>query len=752
MTNCGKGKANTVHPECIGEQHYSDDHGTGSAIKMAKAPDVDLEKDAGQAAPDPTVANALEKARDEGVPSKKGRELKPFKGKEEKIPVEGENSNYPGYTKRKVPIKSMSTNQTDKQTHQDKPGMPLRPQAPDGRVLNATKKTLPAPKTTREERSAPYREAAEADKADLDFWQRATDVYNSMPGSKGNWDAHLFRTIYGRMFTEDGEYTGYKSDNPAFVNAVKEAREQADWMNERDASIAQSNDEALHPENHVVANSKRTESDKFGREHPEVGLPSAENPGKKPVYGISDPKYAKLGDEQAKEHEDYLRRTGQKDKIKRVQTETTTALSPTEMAGRKANESPARPDVEAAEQRKKRTGRGRLNAHYGENRPTETPEPTGKYNPGRQLSRLGEGKGTTYVTDATQTDPELYTGDHADAGDMLPADWEETPDRRGERRQQMKDKPLQMRTPPASAEDAEAVRQATGGLGTPDAVKLSAKRLREMGILTPKEQHKDAVAGVEPDVSRATDRRSAFTAPAPANDGPKATKARERSLKPISYKVDTPPKVKNMSDESKSARTDTPSFDELLKSSVKDLAVMWNDLLKSSDMEKAWAHGVGSGSDDEKINEAIDDARNEARLRGAKKEDVSADTDTERVNDSVSKLQTIDRLRNNDWSEERKYTSGPRETKITEKKSDLEKSEETNTVDQPNVIQKSFKEIMDEGSEKKIGTMGTPAGSNPYGYPLRGNGMPIMNGYRQVFISREDRVMPTIGQMKHTRN
>ena len=73
-------------------------------------------------------------------------------------------------------------------------------------------------------------------------------------------------------------------------------------------------------------------------------------------------------------------------------------------------------------------------------------------------------------------------------------------------------------------------------------------------------------------------------------------------------------------------------------------------------------------------------------------------------------------------------------------------------MEQPNVIQKSFKEIMDEGTMRKIGTMGAPAGSNPYGYPLGGNGMPIQNGYRQVFISREDRVMPTIGQMKHTRN
>lgn len=44
MTNCSEGKAGTVHPECVGEKHYSDDHGTGSAQKMSKAPDVDLEK------------------------------------------------------------------------------------------------------------------------------------------------------------------------------------------------------------------------------------------------------------------------------------------------------------------------------------------------------------------------------------------------------------------------------------------------------------------------------------------------------------------------------------------------------------------------------------------------------------------------------------------------------------------------------------------------------------------------------------
>ena len=70
MTDCGKGKAGTVkgkagtvHPECIGEKHYSDDHGTGSAIKMSESPDVDLQKDEGGAMPDTTVQNALEKAK-----------------------------------------------------------------------------------------------------------------------------------------------------------------------------------------------------------------------------------------------------------------------------------------------------------------------------------------------------------------------------------------------------------------------------------------------------------------------------------------------------------------------------------------------------------------------------------------------------------------------------------------------------------------------------------------------------------------
>lgn len=78
MTDCGKGKAGTVHPECIGEKHYSDDHGTGSAIKMSESPDVDLQKDEGGAMPDTSVQNALEKATPEEIIADiKGRNVGP---------------------------------------------------------------------------------------------------------------------------------------------------------------------------------------------------------------------------------------------------------------------------------------------------------------------------------------------------------------------------------------------------------------------------------------------------------------------------------------------------------------------------------------------------------------------------------------------------------------------------------------------------------------------------------------------------
>lgn len=67
MTNCSEGKAGTVHPECVGEKHYSDDHGTGSAQKMSKAPDVDLEKKALPAGMAPALTNR--KTRETKVPS-----------------------------------------------------------------------------------------------------------------------------------------------------------------------------------------------------------------------------------------------------------------------------------------------------------------------------------------------------------------------------------------------------------------------------------------------------------------------------------------------------------------------------------------------------------------------------------------------------------------------------------------------------------------------------------------------------------
>ena len=711
MVNCDKGKAGTVHPECIGEQHYSDDHGTGSAIKMAKAPDVDLEKGDGQAAPDPTVENALEKARDEGVPSKKGQAIKPDKGHIHRNL---------GAKDQRVPNKFDGQPFTDKQTHQDRSGSAPEVPMHEGRAIPSGQKPRPPSKATQKEKSAMY-QPEQPDAGELALWQRAADVYNSMPGSKGNWTPEQFRMVYERMYRNPD----YKAENPAYRDAVLSAMDTADWQTRQAQGIEASNQAVLDADARAKKQEAIQRSFAYGREHPEdpstmLSVEQSENNKKQALKekGISDPS-----------------------KVKRVQTPETTALSPVE-------------------------ARNRANA--GVKDKGRTLEPEGQYiAPLPRPASLNESehKPGQYVTDTFETDSTKFNGSHADASKTLPPNAKVGPDTKGAERQATVDKPLQTKTPPATPAEARAVNEATGGLGTPDATRQSAKRLSAKGILTPEEFHARAAKGVQADVSRPTDRRDAYTAPKPTSDNAlerrEQEKAREESQKPVKHSV--PKSIDRQKGDiiadkgeddtmQDSARTDFPSFDELKKSGVKDLTAMWNDLLKSSDMEKAWAHGVGSGSDDEKINEAIDDARNEARLRGAKKEDVSADTDTERVNDSVNKLQTIDRLRNNDWSEERKYTSGPRETKITEKKSDLEKSEETGTVDQPNVIQKSFKQMMDEGSEKKIGTYGAPAGSNPYGYPLRGNGMPIQNGYQQVFISREDMVMPPIGQMKHTKN
>ena len=715
MVNCGKGKANTVHPECIGEQHYSDDHGTGSAIKMAKAPDVDLEKGDGQAAPDPTVENALEKARDEGVPSKKGREMKPFKGKIEKMPFEGRNDNYPeGYTVRKVPIKGMSLNQTPKQTHQDRSGSAPEVPMHEGRAIPSGQKPRPPSKATQREKSAMY-QPEQPDAGELALWQRAADVYNSMPGSKGNWTPEQFRMVYERMYRNPD----YKADNPAYRDAVLSAMDTADWQTRQAQGIEASNQAVLDADARAKKQEAIQRSFVYGREHPE------------------DPSTMLSVEQSERNKKQALREAGITDpsKVKRVQTPETTALSPVEAKNR----------ANAGVEDKKRTL-----------------EPIGSDTPAPPISPslMGHRDGQ-FVTDTFETDSAKFNGSHADASKALPLNVKVGPDTKGAERQATADKKLQTKTPPASEKDAKAVNEATGGLGTPNATKQSAKRLSAKGILTPEEFHARAAKGVQADVSRPTDRRDAYTAPKPTSDNAlerrEQEKAREESQKPVQRSV--PKSVDRQKGDiiadkgeddtmQDSARTDFPSFDELKKSGVKDLTVMWNDLLKSSDMEKAWAE-ERSWSDDEMLNDEIEEkmgaehwSKEEAlRRKGIPDTDGGAyfkldaqyypQTDTNYVNNAIERVQRADRAN----AIARSYGLDPGEDVVIN-----------------GAIQKSFKQMMDEGSEKKIGTYGAPAGSNPYGYPLRGNGMPIQNGYQQVFISREDMVMPPIGQMKHTKN
>lgn len=628
-----------VHPECIGERHYSDDHGTGSAIKMAKAPDVDMAKGDGQAAPDPTVANALEKARDTGVPSKKGQELKPNKGKMEKMPYEGRNDNYPkGYTERKVPIKGMSLNQTPKGTHQT-PMPSQHPTAPDGRALNATKPHPPS-KVTMEEKNAPYREAKENTNMDMEVFRRAADIYNAMPGSKGNWTPELFRTMYTRMYDPVKGSENYKADNPAFRDAVRTAYDNANDIMARQHDMDVDNQRAMRD----IKTQERREA--LERSF-EAGRSNPEDPSKLVSIEESDRNRKKAEEEEGMTEEKPQ---------KRVQTEQTTELTPAERRNRS------------------------LNREF-DSKKTLTPNP-----------RIPKGKPTVLNPNtgkSYESKPEAvpYKDDTLE----------------GARTYQ--DKKMSATQPDISQKDAEYVKQATGGLGTPDAVKLSEEQLARFNIKAPRMRAKDASKGLSADTGRATDRRSAYTPPKPKNNDPIASRQRDEDMKPVELKVDKPNEGEIMTDENKSARTDVPSFDELRKSNVKDLTMMWNELMKSSD--------AGDASDEMPIGTDMEKSDGDPADTS---ETDGKESDSDPVPDGFTK------------------------------------SEETNTVEQPNVIQKSFKEIMDEGTMRKIGTMGAPAGSNPYGYHLGGNGMPIQNGYRQVFISREDRVMPTIGQMKHTRN
>lgn len=663
MVNCGKGKANTVHPECIGEQHYSDDHGTGSAIKMAKAPDVDLEKGDGQAAPDPTVENALEKAGEtRGSPVKEGTRMNPYPGKHAKYigpkslgePVSGVDVAYKGDTRSPAPPK----------VHQNPARAPQHYIDPvTGKALNDSD-VIYAPSVTMEEHNAPYREQALREKAQ----QEADDaLFNEMArrysglGFK-QWDGETFRRTYENMMRNPEQY---QARNPAYYKAVMgiyDSVMQDDANAKKDAALKARAD--AHAE---AMQRQKWKAISEANANPQVDSVPSEDA----IFGIHDPKYKRLGPEAEAEYNKANPQT-QQNSYKPQDREFT----PVEMAGRKANK------VEDAPR-------------------TITPEGS-KLPVSQKLTHNWE---NPYRTDATEGDSSKFTGSHADASKTLPPNAKVGPDTKGAERQATVDKPLQMKTPPATPAEAQAVNEATGGLGTPNATKQSAKRLSAKGILTPEEFHARAAKGQKIDTSKPTDRGSAYT----------------------------PPKSDNMEN---SARTDFPSFDELKKSGVKDLMVMWNELQKSypGDVEKAIAEGkevyptkqepVGK----EKVSKPLMEYMN-----GRESSDMEK---------SVSDEEFMDKA--DEYQRKLKEKHG--------KKSDLEKSEETGTVDQPNVIQKSFKQMMDEGSEKKIGTYGAPAGSNPYGYPLRGNGMPIQNGYQQVFISREDMVMPPIGQMKHTKN
>lgn len=64
----------------------------------------------------------------------------------------------------------------------------------------------------------------------------------------------------------------------------------------------------------------------------------------------------------------------------------------------------------------------------------------------------------------------------------------------------------------------------------------------------------------------------------------------------------------------------------------------------------------------------------------------------------------------------------------------------------------SMREMMKSAQEQAADRRGAPSGYKAYGFPFNGQGIPIQNGYRQVFINRDDPVMPTIDRMKVKKN
>ena len=64
----------------------------------------------------------------------------------------------------------------------------------------------------------------------------------------------------------------------------------------------------------------------------------------------------------------------------------------------------------------------------------------------------------------------------------------------------------------------------------------------------------------------------------------------------------------------------------------------------------------------------------------------------------------------------------------------------------------SMAEMMKSAEKRAIDARGAPSGYKSYGHSFNGQSIPIQNGYRQVFISRDDPVMPAPGKMKITKN
>lgn len=211
MTNCDKGKAGTVHPECVGEQHYSDDHGTGSAIKEAKAPDVDLQKEADASLAG--VKDSLEKAKTAMKPINPSFQNRQPEGTKPSQHEHNKDDGVLGYDRSKIAV------------------------GPDGNVLNDRKPSRKRIRTARNERRAAERRANGGLKPE----KEVKDVYaeaekNPMLVQVSSWlNQHGHKTPSGSRWNPE-TVRRYLDDSTGFYDSkfgedrmapVKEALKQA---------------------------------------------------------------------------------------------------------------------------------------------------------------------------------------------------------------------------------------------------------------------------------------------------------------------------------------------------------------------------------------------------------------------------------------------------------------------------------------------------------------------------------------------